>query len=61
MELGGADAAAGGDLDDVGALPQDLAYLDSGSTGTLNGICLNIVPNELSLGFPAVRFDIWFQ
>ena len=42
-------------------MAQDLAYLDSGSTGTLNGICLNIVPNELSLDFPAVRFDIWFQ
>ena len=42
-------------------MAQDLAYIDSGSTGTLNGICLNIAPNELSLGFPAVRFDIWFQ
>jgi hypothetical protein len=42
-------------------MAQDLVYVDSGSTGTLNGICLNIVPNELSLGFPAVRFDIWFQ
>src|SRR4030095_16886952 len=42
-------------------MAQDLAYVDSGSTGTLNGVCLNIMPNELSLGFPAVRFDIWFQ
>ena len=42
-------------------LPQDLAYVDSGSTGALNGVCLNVQPNELSLGFPAVRFDIWFE
>ena len=39
----------------------DLAYVDSGATGALNGSCLNIYPQELSLGFPAVRFDIWFQ
>ena len=40
---------------------QDLAYVDSGPTGALTGSCLNIQPSELSLGFPAVRFDIWFQ
>jgi hypothetical protein len=37
----------------------DLAYLDfDGSTP--NGHCLNIQPNELSLGMPLVRFDIEF-
>jgi hypothetical protein len=41
-------------------LPQDFAYVDSGSTGALNGICLDIRQDELSLGFPAVRFDLWF-
>ena len=42
-------------------MAQDLAYVDSGSSGALTGMCLNIKPNELSLGFPAVRFDIWFE
>ena len=42
-------------------LPQDLVYVDSGSTGALDGICLDIKQNELSLGWPAVRFDLWFQ
>jgi hypothetical protein len=42
-------------------MAQDLAYVDSGATGALTGMCLNIKPNELSLGFPAVRFDIWFE
>jgi hypothetical protein len=41
-------------------MPQDLAYVASGSTGTLNGSCLDIQMNEMSLGFPAVRFDLWF-
>jgi hypothetical protein len=41
-------------------MPQDLAYVDSGSTGALNGVCLDIQMNELSLGQPAVRFDLWF-
>jgi hypothetical protein len=41
-------------------LPQDLAYVDSGSNGALNGVCLDIRQDELSLGFPAVRFDLWF-
>ncbi len=42
-------------------LPQDLVYVDSGPTGALDGMCLDIQPNELSLGWPAVRFDLWFQ
>ena len=42
------------------SLPQDFAYVDSGSTGALTGSCLDIRPEELSLGFPAVRFDLWF-
>jgi hypothetical protein len=41
-------------------MPQDLAYVDSGSSGQLNGSCLDIRMDELSLGFPAVRFDLWF-
>jgi hypothetical protein len=41
-------------------MPQDLAYVASGPTGALNGSCLDIQMNELSLGFPAVRFDLWF-
>jgi hypothetical protein len=42
-------------------MPQDLVYVDSGPTGALNGICLDIKPGELSIGYPAVRFDLWFQ
>jgi len=42
-------------------MAQDLAYVDSGSTGALNGVCLDIKQNEMSLGFPIVRFDLWFQ
>ncbi len=41
-------------------LSQDFAYVDSGATGALNGVCLDIRPDELSLGFPVVRFDLWF-
>jgi hypothetical protein len=37
----------------------DLAYLDFEGT-TPNGKCLDIEPNELSLGAPLVRFDIDF-
>jgi len=40
---------------------QDLAYVDSGSTGALNGICLDIKNAEISIGAAAVRFDLWFQ
>jgi hypothetical protein len=42
------------------SLSQDFAYVDSGPTGALTGRCLDIRPEELSLGFPAVRFDLWF-
>jgi hypothetical protein len=38
----------------------DLAYLDFDATHTPNGQCLDIQPNELSLGAPLVRFDIDF-
>jgi hypothetical protein len=38
----------------------DLAYLDFDATNTPNGQCLDIQPNELSLGAPLVRFDIDF-
>jgi hypothetical protein len=43
----------------------DLAYLDTWinpDTGKVepNGYCLNIQPNELSLGAPLVRFDVRF-
>jgi hypothetical protein len=43
----------------------DLAYLGTGinpKTGKdePNGYCLNIQPNELSLGAPLVRFDVKF-
>jgi hypothetical protein len=41
-------------------MPQDFAYVASGSTGALNGSCLDIQMNELSLGWPTVRFDLWF-
>jgi hypothetical protein len=47
-------------LNPNGGLAQDLAYVDSGPTGALNGVCLDIRAEELSLGFPAVRFDLWF-
>jgi hypothetical protein len=38
----------------------DLAYLDFDASGAQNGKCLDIQPNELSLGTPLVRFDINF-
>jgi hypothetical protein len=39
----------------------DLAYLDNvEAAGTPAGKCLNIQPNELSLGAPLVRFDVKF-
>lgn len=39
----------------------DLAYLDNvEAAGTSAGRCLDIQPNELSLGAPLVRFDISF-
>jgi hypothetical protein len=39
----------------------DLAYLDNVAEATTpTGRCLNIMPNELSLGAPLVRFDIDF-
>jgi hypothetical protein len=39
----------------------DLAYLDNVADATKpNGRCLNIMPHELSLGAPLVRFDIDF-
>jgi hypothetical protein len=38
----------------------DLAYLDFDDNNAPNGHCLNIEPNELSLGVPLVRFDISF-
>ena len=39
----------------------DLVYLDNvESAGTPEGRCLDIQPNELSLGAPLVRFDISF-
>jgi len=39
----------------------DLAYLDNvEAAGTPAGRCLDIQPNELSLGAPLVRFDISF-
>jgi hypothetical protein len=41
-------------------LAQDFAYVDSGPTGALNGVCLDVRADELSLGFPVVRFDLWF-
>jgi hypothetical protein len=38
----------------------DLAYLDFDDKNVPNGHCLDIQPNELSLGAPLVRFDISF-
>jgi hypothetical protein len=37
----------------------DLAYVDT-SNGAPNGSCIAIMPNELSLGTPLVRFEITF-
>jgi hypothetical protein len=39
----------------------DLAYVDTLPNGTLTGRCIDIQPNELSLGTPTVRFDIYFD
>jgi hypothetical protein len=38
----------------------DLAYMDFDASQKPNGQCLNIRPDELSLGAPLVRFDIDF-
>lgn len=38
----------------------DLAYLDFDDKNQPNGKCLDIQPNELSLGTPLVRFDVRF-
>jgi hypothetical protein len=38
----------------------DLAYLDFDDKNVPNGHCLDIQPNELSLGAPLVRFDVRF-
>jgi hypothetical protein len=39
----------------------DLVYLDNvEAAGTTEGRCLDIQPNELSLGAPLVRFDVKF-
>ena len=42
------------------SLASDLAYVDVDPTGALNGRCVDIQPEELSLGLPVVRFDVWF-
>ncbi len=38
----------------------DIAYLGT-TAGRPNGTCIDVLPNELSLGFPTVRFDAEFQ
>lgn len=38
----------------------DIAYLDT-TAGAPNGKCIDVLPSELSLGFPTVRFDAEFQ
>ena len=38
----------------------DIAYIDT-TAGVPNGKCIDVLPNELSLGFPTVRFDAEFQ
>ena len=40
---------------------KDYVYLDTTPTGSLTGRCIDITPDELVLGFPTVRFDIWFK
>lgn len=37
----------------------DLAYVDT-TAAELNGKCIDVLPTELSLGWPTVRFDITF-
>jgi hypothetical protein len=37
----------------------DIAYVDT-TGGMLNGTCRDVLPSELSLGVPTVRFDIAF-
>lgn len=41
-------------------LNSDFAYVET-ANGLLTGNCIDIHPDELSLGWPSVRFDIWFQ
>jgi hypothetical protein len=38
----------------------DIVYLDT-TAGAPNGKCIDVLPNELSLGIPTVRFDAEFQ
>ena len=40
---------------------KDYVYVDTTSTGWLTGKCIDILPDELALGVPTVRFDIWFK
>jgi hypothetical protein len=47
--------------DDIELVYLDLVYLDNvEAAGTPEGRCLNIQPNELSLGAPLVRFNVKF-
>jgi len=39
----------------------DVAYVDTTEAGVMTGRCIDVLPRELSLGTPTVRFDIWFQ
>jgi hypothetical protein len=41
-------------------LPVDFAYVET-AQGELTGRCIDIRPEELSLGWPTVRFDVWFD
>lgn len=41
-------------------LAVDFAYVETAG-GALTGRCLDIRPEELSLGWPNVRFDVWFE
>ncbi len=40
---------------------KDYVYLDTTALGAPTGRCIDIRPEELSLGVPTVRFDIWFE
>ncbi|MBM4441492.1 MAG: hypothetical protein FJ027_13850 [Candidatus Rokubacteria bacterium] len=40
---------------------KDYVYVDATATGSLTGRCIDITPDELALGLPTVRFDIWFK
>jgi len=39
----------------------DYAWVEVDAAGSMTGRCIDIQPNQLSLGYPTLRFDLFFQ